>query len=60
MYQKLSWLWPVSVVIFLCIPLFVGLGRGDLKGDEAIYSFGVDHILDSGDWLLADEERGSP
>src|SRR6185503_7437252 len=35
-----------------CLPLFVGLGRSDLAGDEGIYSFGVDRILESGDWLV--------
>jgi 4-amino-4-deoxy-L-arabinose transferase-like glycosyltransferase len=39
------------VIVAFCLPLFVGLGRGDLRGDEGIYSFGVDRILESGDWL---------
>ena len=29
---------------------------GDLFGDEGIYSFGVDRMLESGDWLA--RERG--
>ena len=46
-----SRLWLVFVLALFCLPLFVGLGRGDLLTDEAIYSFGVDRILESGDWL---------
>jgi 4-amino-4-deoxy-L-arabinose transferase-like glycosyltransferase len=44
----------VSLVLVLglfCLPLFVGLGRGDVGNDEAIYSFAVDRILETGDWL---------
>jgi 4-amino-4-deoxy-L-arabinose transferase-like glycosyltransferase len=40
------------VVICFCAPLFVGLGRGDLKGDEAGHSFSIDRILETGDWLI--------
>ena len=40
--------WLVVVLALFCLPLFVGLGRGDLLTDEAIYSFGVDRILESG------------
>ncbi len=43
--------WQLLVLALCCAPLFVGLGRADLGGDEAIYSFGVDRILESGDWL---------
>ena len=39
------------VVVAFCLPLFVGLGKGDLQTDEAIYSFSVDRVLESGDWL---------
>src|SRR5258707_11228092 len=46
-----SRLWLALVIGAFCLPLFVGLGRSDLQGDEAIYSFGVDRILESGDWL---------
>ena len=45
------WLWPALVVALFCVPLFVGLGRTDLANDEAIYSYAVDMILQSGDWL---------
>lgn len=43
--------WWALVLVLFCAPLFVGLGRSDLAGDEGIYSFGVDRILESGDWL---------
>ena len=44
-------LWLVLVLAAFCLPLFIGLGRTDLENDEAIYSFAVDEILASGDWL---------
>jgi 4-amino-4-deoxy-L-arabinose transferase-like glycosyltransferase len=43
--------WLAVVFALFCLPLFVGLGRGDVQDDEAIYSFGVDRLLESGDWL---------
>jgi 4-amino-4-deoxy-L-arabinose transferase-like glycosyltransferase len=44
-------LWLAAVLALFCLPLFAHLGREDLENDEAIYSFGVDRILESGDWL---------
>jgi 4-amino-4-deoxy-L-arabinose transferase-like glycosyltransferase len=44
-------LWLAAVVVAFCVPLFVGLGRTDMENDEAIYSYAVDGILRSGDWL---------
>lgn len=44
-------LWLLGVVCVFCIPLFVGLGRSDMENDEAIYSYAVDGILATGDWL---------
>ena len=41
--------WLVLVLALFCLPLFVGLGRTDVGHDEAIYSFGVDRILEIGD-----------
>ncbi len=38
----------VVVVILFCAPLFVGLGNSDLANDEAIYSYAVDRILETG------------
>jgi 4-amino-4-deoxy-L-arabinose transferase-like glycosyltransferase len=43
--------WLALVVALFCLPLFVDLGRADVQDDEAIYSFGVDRVLESGDWL---------
>jgi 4-amino-4-deoxy-L-arabinose transferase-like glycosyltransferase len=45
------WLWMALVVALFCVPLFVGLGRADYENDEAIYTFGVDVMLKTGDWL---------
>jgi 4-amino-4-deoxy-L-arabinose transferase-like glycosyltransferase len=44
-------LWPAAVILAFCVPLFVGLGRTDMENDEAIYSYAVDGILSTGDWL---------
>ena len=48
--------WPLDiesilVVCLFCAPLFVGLGRWDLHNDESIYSYAVDRILETGEWL---------
>ncbi len=51
------WLWPVLVVALFCLPLFAGLRGNDLRGDEAFYSFSVDRMLETGDWLIP---RSSP
>lgn len=39
------------VVALFCLPLFAGLRGWDLRNDEAIYSYAVDRILETGDWL---------
>ncbi len=39
------------VLCFFCAPLFLGLSGRDLQSDEAIYSYAVDRILETGDWL---------
>jgi dolichyl-phosphate-mannose-protein mannosyltransferase len=52
-----SRLWLALVCLLFCLPLFVGLDRADLRGDEAAYSFGVDRILEIGQWL---EPKTSP
>lgn len=46
--------WPtalglVAVLGLLCVPLFVGLSSRDFENDEAIYSYAVDGILDTGE-----------
>jgi 4-amino-4-deoxy-L-arabinose transferase-like glycosyltransferase len=50
-----AWSTPVGLTVVLClfcVPLFIGLrGWADLRNDEAIYSYAVDKILETGDWL---------
>jgi len=40
-----------AVVIAFGLPLFSELGTPDFKGDEPIYAFAIDRMLDHGDWL---------
>jgi 4-amino-4-deoxy-L-arabinose transferase-like glycosyltransferase len=49
--MKLGRAWPAAILALFCIPLFVDLGHADLFGDEAIYSWGADYILQTGEWL---------
>jgi 4-amino-4-deoxy-L-arabinose transferase-like glycosyltransferase len=42
---------PVLLLAAFCLPLFFGLGLTDLENDEAIYSYAVESILATGDWL---------
>jgi len=44
--------WLALFVVLFCVPLFLGLGRTDLSGDEAIYSFGTVRVLETNDWLF--------
>ena len=46
-----EWAGLALVVVFFCAPLFAGLDRWDLRSDEAIYSYSVDRILETGEWL---------
>jgi 4-amino-4-deoxy-L-arabinose transferase-like glycosyltransferase len=39
------------VALLFCVPLFFGLDGWDQRNDEAIYSYAVDRILETGDWL---------
>ncbi|MGE3177751.1 MAG: hypothetical protein AB7O32_09790 [Vicinamibacterales bacterium] len=55
--MRLSRPWLALAFAAFCLPLFIGLGRADIEYDEAIYSFGVDRILEIGDWLAP---RSSP
>ncbi len=41
----------VIVAALFCAPLFVGLGRADSANDESIYSYAVESMLETGDWL---------
>ena len=45
------WLAAAVVVLAFGLPLFTALGATDLTGDEPIYAFAVDRMLDQGDWL---------
>ena len=42
----------VLILIAFGVPLFLGLGASDMRNDEAIYSYAVDRMLETGDWLL--------
>ena len=55
--MKVSRPWLAVVFALFALPLFVGLGRRDITGDEAGHSFSVDRILEIGDWLAP---RSSP
>ncbi len=44
--------WLAAVLVCFCLPLFVNLGTPDLDNDEAIYSFAVDRMVTTGDWLV--------
>ena len=57
MREGLSRLSPVLVLIAFCVPLFIGLGSTDLGNDEAIYSYAVESIITTGEWLAP---RSSP
>ena len=46
-----AWLGAAVVVVAFGLPLFIDLGATDFKGDEPIYAFAIDRILDQGDWL---------
>jgi 4-amino-4-deoxy-L-arabinose transferase-like glycosyltransferase len=39
------------VLVFCCAPLFNRLGGLEQRNDEAIYSYSVDRILETGNWL---------
>ena len=41
----------LAVVLLFGLPLFFGLASEDLRNDEAIYSYAVDRIVESGNWL---------
>jgi 4-amino-4-deoxy-L-arabinose transferase-like glycosyltransferase len=50
--RRLAFLAAVSLVlVFFAAPLFVGLDRADMANDESIYSYAVQRILETGDWL---------
>ena len=55
--EGLNRLWLVPILAAFGFPLFIGLGSTDLANDEAIYSYAVESILTTGDWL---SPRSSP
>src|SRR5687768_7786551 len=49
-----AWYACVALIVVVCwfgLPLFIELGEWDLQSDEAIYSYAVDRMLETGDWL---------
>jgi 4-amino-4-deoxy-L-arabinose transferase-like glycosyltransferase len=55
--EGLNRLGLVLVLAAFAVPLFIGLGSRDLGNDEAIYSYAVESVLTTGDWL---SPRSSP
>lgn len=49
--QRSTYFGLLTVVCLFCAPLFAGLTGWDLDNDEAIYSYAVDRMLETGDWL---------
>ncbi len=47
--------WPAVLTLVAVIaasaPLFIGLSNRDFENDEAIYSYAVDRVLETGEWL---------
>ena len=50
--MRVSAIWLALILLLCCFPLFIGLGKNDLRGDEAGHSFSVARILETGDWLV--------
>jgi 4-amino-4-deoxy-L-arabinose transferase-like glycosyltransferase len=49
-----------AVVALFCLPLFIGLRGWDLRNDEAIYSYAVDRMIETGDWLTPRTSNETP
>ncbi len=45
------WLGLLLVLGLFALPLLVGLNEPEMRNDEAIYSYAVERILDTGNWL---------
>lgn len=39
------------VLVLVALPVLVWIGRGDVENDEAIYSYAVNKIVETGNWL---------
>jgi 4-amino-4-deoxy-L-arabinose transferase-like glycosyltransferase len=46
-----GWLGFGLVFAVFCAPLLVGLREPDMRNDESIYSYAIERILDTGEWL---------
>jgi len=45
------WAGFILVAALFCAPMFMGLAQWDMRSDEAIYSYAVERILETGEWL---------
>ncbi|HUF46224.1 MAG TPA: glycosyltransferase family 39 protein [Vicinamibacterales bacterium] len=43
-------LWLLACLLAFATPLFVGLDHREMHNDEAIYSYAVERMIDTGDW----------
>ncbi len=51
-YSRATWIAGlVMVIAVFCVPVFSGLAQWEMRSDEAIYSYAVDRILETGEWL---------
>lgn len=52
--RRRPWSATIALIFSLALfglPLFLGLGRSDLRNDEPIYAYAVERILETGEWL---------
>jgi 4-amino-4-deoxy-L-arabinose transferase-like glycosyltransferase len=47
------WVGALLVLALFSLPLLFGLNEPEMRSDEAIYSYAVERILDTGHWLTA-------
>ena len=45
------WAGLALVLTLVCAPSFIGLAQWEMRSDEAIYSYAVERILETGEWL---------
>lgn len=51
-HSRGAWVGGLAIVIAAFgAPMFLGLAQWDMRSDEAIYSYAVDRILETGEWL---------
>src|SRR5690349_17648686 len=46
-----TWIGLLLLAAGVAVPLLTGLREPELRSDEAIYSYSVERILETGDWL---------